>query len=382
MPDRFDVVVAGGGPVGAALALALRGSGLTVALVEPRDADRGRADGAPFRPIALSYASRLLLERIGAFAALPVTPIQAVHISQAGGFGRTLISAVELDVPSLGYVTDLAPLARSLLAAAAPEHVAARVTGWDESRDAVRVRLDGGEPELGAQLLVLADGGRSAGDDLSLRDYGQTAIVAAVRPARMAPATAFERFTAEGPAALLPFEDRYALIWSVRTSRAPALMSAPDDEFLREINALFGPRLGRFTAAGARAAYPLSLRFRRASAAGARVVAIGNAAQTLHPVAGQGLNLGLRDAAELAEEIRAAGRPALDSGKLAGRFAARRSSDRHASIGITEGLVRAFGIDHPAARALRGIALAALDVLPPARKLLARRFVFGLRALP
>jgi len=381
MPDRFDVVVAGGGPVGAALALALRGSGLAVALVEPHDADRG-GDSAPFRPIALAYASRLFLERIGGFAALPVTPIQTVHISQAGGFGRTLISAAELDVPSLGYVTDLAPLARSLLAAAAPEHCAARVAGWEESRDTVRVRLAGGEPELDARLLVLADGGRSAGDDLSLRDHGQTAIVAAVRPARVAPGTAFERFTAEGPAALLPYDDRYALIWSVGTGRAPALMSAPDAEFMAEISALFGPRLGCFLEVGARAAHPLGLRFRRASAVGARVVAIGNAAQILHPVAGQGLNLGLRDAAELAEEIRAPGRAALESGAVAGRFAARRSGDRRASIGITEGLVRAFGIDHPAARALRGIALAALDVLPPARKLIARRFVFGLRALP
>ena len=383
MRDRLDIVVAGGGPVGAALALALRESGLSVALVEPRQADQGASAAAPFRPIALSHASRLVLERIGMFGSLPVTPIRTVHISQAGGFGRTLIHAYELNVPALGYVTDLAPLAGSLLAAAAPEHIASRVTAWDDAGDSVRVRLAGdGERVLVTRLLVLADGGLAAADDLSLRDYGQTAIVAPVRPERVAHHTAFERFTAEGPAALLPFADRYALIWSVRTSRVPELMRSPDAGFLDQISGLFGRRFGDFTEVGTRAGYPLVLRFRRTTALGPRTVAVGNAAQTLHPVAGQGLNLGLRDAAELAQAILGAGQSALESGELATRFAAQRRRDRYASIGITEGLVRAFGSDRPFARALRGAGLLALDLAPPARRLLARRFVFGLRALP
>lgn len=379
MRDRFDIVVAGGGPVGAALALALRESGFSVALLEPRQP----GEGTPFRPIALSHASRLVLERIGVFGTLPVTAIETVHISQAGGFGRTLIHAAELDVPALGYVTALAPLTGNLLAAAAPEHIAARVTGWDDTGNAVQVRIDGDEARaLVAKLLVLADGGHTGADDLSLRDYGQTAIVAPVRPARVARGAAFERFTADGPVALLPFEDRYALIWSMRTNRAPAVLDAPDAEFLQELDGLFGRRLGGFAEVGARAGFPLVLRFRRANAAGPRVVAIGNAAQMLHPVAGQGLNLGLRDAIELAGEILRGGRSALDAGELAARFTVRRRRDRYASIGITEGLVRVFGFDRPFARALRGAGLLALDLVPPARKLLARRFVFGLRALP
>jgi len=381
MRDRLDIVVAGGGPVGAALALALRESRLSVALVDPRRAGRGAA--ATFRPVALSHASRLVLERIGVFDSLPVTPIRSVHISQAGGFGRTLIHAHELDVPALGYVTDLAPLAEGLLTAAGPEHIVSRVAGWDDVGDAVRVRLTGdGVQELVTRLLVIADGGHAAADDLSLRDYGQTAIVAPVRPARVAHHTAFERFTAEGPAALLPFADHYALIWSVRTSRSPELMRAPAAVFLDEIKSVFGRRFGDFAEVGARVDYPLTLRFRRTTALGPRAVAIGNAAQTLHPVAGQGLNLGLRDAAELAEAILGAGQSALASGDLATRFAAQRRSDRYASIGITEGLVRAFGSNRPFARALRGAGLLALDLAPPARRLLARRFVFGLRALP
>jgi 2-octaprenyl-6-methoxyphenol hydroxylase len=383
MPDRFDVVVAGGGPVGAAAALALRETGVSVALVEPRRPHDPNLAAAPFRPIALSHASRLLLERGGVFGALPVTAIEAVHISQAGGFGRTEIRATELGVPALGYVTDLAPLAEALLAAAAPEHIAARMKSWEERADGVKVRLGGdAAAEIETKLLVLADGGHSTADDLSLRDYGQTAIVARVRPERIEMGTAFERFTAQGPAALLPCGDRYALIWSMRTAQARDLRDAADAGFLATLKTVFGRGFGDFLEVGTRVSYPLVLRFRRTTAAGPRIVAIGNAAQTLHPVAGQGLNLGLRDATELAGEILGAGGSALDAGEFALRFAARRRRDRYASIGITEGLVRAFGSDHALARALRGAGLLALDLVPPARKLLARRFVFGLRALP
>jgi 2-octaprenyl-6-methoxyphenol hydroxylase len=383
MRDHFDVVVAGGGPVGAAAALALRETGISVALVEPRRPRDPASAAAPFRPIALSHASRLLLERSGAFGALPVTPIQTVRISQAGGFGRTVIRADELDVPALGYVTDLAPLAEVLLTAAAPEHVASRVQSWEERADGVKVRLGGEERrEIETKLLVLADGGHSAADDLSLRDYGQTAIVARVRPERIEKGTAYERFTSQGPAALLPFDDRYALIWSMRTNQARDLQDASAAELLAAMKTVFGRGFGDFLEVGTRVSFPLTLRFRRMTAAGPRIVAIGNAAQTLHPVAGQGLNLGLRDAAELAGEILGAGRSALEAGELALRFAARRRRDRYASIGITEGLVRAFGSDRAFVRALRGAGLLALDLVPPARKLLARRFVFGLRALP
>jgi 2-octaprenyl-6-methoxyphenol hydroxylase len=381
MPDRFDVVVAGGGPVGAAAALALRETGVSVALVEPRRPRDPTSAAAPFRPIALSHASRLLLERGGVFGALPVTAIETVHISQAGGFGRTVIRAAELGVPALGYVTDLAPLAEALLAAAAPEHIAARVKSWEERADAVKVRLGGdAAPEIETKLLVLADGGLSAADDLSLRDYGQTAIVARVRPERIEMGTAFERFTAQGPAALLPCEDRYALIWSMRTNQARDLRDAADAGFLATLKTVFGRGFGDFVEVGTRASYPLTLRFRRATAAGRRIVAIGNAAQTLHPVAGQGLNLALRDAWDLAQVLHDAADPG--DARVLQRFAALRRLDAAATVRVTDYLAGAFLGADPLGALMRGFALTALDICLPARRFFARRMIYGASALP
>jgi 2-octaprenyl-6-methoxyphenol hydroxylase len=310
-----------------------------------------------------------------------LTPIRAIHVSQAGGFGRTLIAAQDLGVAAIGWVTDLAPLADALQNAAQRERIAARVERWAPDDGGVRVTLDGAR-EIRARLLVLADGGQSAGEDLSLRSYGQAAVVAPVRTERAQDGIAWERFTAEGPLALLPFADRYALVWTVRAAHAPALLDATDAAFLDELGRCFGRRLGRFCEVGARVSFPLALRFRRAAAIAPRVVAIGNAAQTLHPVAGQGLNLGLRDAFELAELVGSADGHALERGDIAAAYAAQRRADRYASIGITDGLVRVFGFDHPLAAAARGAGLAALDLVPPARRFLARRFVFGLRAVP
>lgn len=395
MADSVDVLIAGGGPVGAALTAALRGTGLGAVLVEPDAPERPAATPAsraefrppfrpPFRPIALSHASAVLLSRIGVRDALALTPIRAIHVSQSGGFGRTLIEAAELGVPALGWVGDLASIADALGQAARPERIAARVARWEAGRtaaDAVRVTLDDAR-ELRARLLVLADGGRSAGDDLALRHYDQAALVAAVRTERAPAGVAWERFTPDGPLALLPFGDRYALVWSVRAARAPELLAAHDGAFLDALGECFGRRLGRFTEVGARVSYPLALRFRRTARVAPRVVAIGNAAQTLHPVAGQGLNLGLRDAFELADHLAHAGAAALARGDVDARYAAQRRADRYASIGITDGLVRVFGLDHPLAALARGAALAALDLVPPARRFFARRFMFGLRAVP
>lgn len=395
MPDSVDVLVAGGGPVGAALAAALRESGLATVLAEPHAAGDARDSGPeasvrppdrpprrlPFRPIALSHVSAARLARIGALGALALTPIRSIHVSQAGGFGRTLIAAQDLGVSALGWVTDLAPLADALQRAARRERIAARVERWAPDDGGVRVWLDGA-PAIRARLLVLADGGKTAGEDLSMRDYGQAALVAPVRTELPQDGVAWERFTGDGPLALLPYADRYALVWTVRAARAPALLDSTAAAFLAELGRSFGRRLGEFTEVGARVSFPLALRFRRAAAVAPRVVAIGNAAQTLHPVAGQGLNLGLRDAFELAELVGSAGGRALARGDVAAAFAAQRRADRYASIGITDGLVRVFGLDHPLAAAARGAGLAALDLIPPARRFLARRFVYGLRAVP
>jgi 2-octaprenyl-6-methoxyphenol hydroxylase len=385
-PDAADVVIAGGGPVGATLALALRGTGRSAVLVEP-----GEKPDGPLRPVALSEGSRLILERVGAFDRIPATPIETIHVSQVGGFGRTIITREDHGLPALGYVADASQVAATLLGAAAPERLAGRVTSWRAEGERLAVALEGspGSGRIAARLLVLADGGRFAGDNLALRDYGQAAIVAVVRTETAHPGRAWERFTPEGPLALLPFGGTggdahyiYALVWTVGAAEAPRLAALPDDRFCATLGERFGRRLGEFVEAGPRVTHPLRLWFRSAATAGPRSVAVGNAAQTLHPVAGQGLNLGLRDAVELAELVARTDPARLGDAAFVAGFGAARRVDRFAAIGVTDFLVRVFSNGSGALRVARGLGLAALDLLPPARRLLARRMMLGTRALP
>jgi 2-octaprenyl-6-methoxyphenol hydroxylase len=350
MPStEVDVLIRGAGPVGCALAAALRDSPLKLAVVE-----RG-AGAASFRPIALSYASRLILERLGAWQGLAVTPIETIHVSQRGAFGRAQLDAADAGVPALGYVTEYASLARALR-----ERVAGLVS----------------PDETPARCVVHAEG---AAPEASEKRYAQDAVVGIVSVASDARGDAFERFTADGPLALLPFGGRYALVWSARPERAAALAAAPEAEFLAELAAAAGSAPGRLIACEARSVQPLSLRVSPART-GPREVFIGNAAQTLHPVAGQGLNLGLRDAWELAETLRHAADPG-DAATLA-RYAARRRLDAAATIRVTDFLASAFVGSNRALHAARGAALMALDVFPPARRFFARRMIFGPSALP
>ena len=306
-----------------------------------------------------------------------------IHVSQAGGFGRTLIRREDLGVPALGYVCDGGRLAAALAEGAAPVRISGRVEGWRIDGDRVRVAIDtmdtvAGPREFAARLLVLADGGRGAGDDLVLRDYGQTAIVARVRPEIAQPGVAWERFTADGPLALLPFADRtLALVWTVPGVRAPGLLEASGERFLAALAARFGERLGRCHDLGPLSSYALRLWYRRSNIAAPRVVAIGNAAQTLHPVAGQGLNLGLRDAAELAALIARVDRDWVGTPDFLAAFRAARRIDRFAAIGVTDFLVNVFSSASPIVRAVRGVGLAALDVVPSARRVFARRIMLG-----
>ncbi len=382
-PEACDVLIAGGGPVGAALAAGLHASGAEVLLVEPLPEPSGA-----FRPIALAHGSRLVLESIGVFGALDATPIETIHVSQAGGFGRTLIRRQELGVPALGYVCDGDALAATLAAAAAPVLLNGRIGAWRVDGDRVRAAIHtidtaGVTREVATRLLVLADGGRAAGDNLVLRDYGQTAIVARVRPEVERPGVAWERFTADGPLALLPFADRaLALVWTVPATRAPGLLEASGERFLAALAARFGARLGRFHDVGPRSSFRLRLWYRRSNTPEPRVVAIGNAAQTLHPVAGQGLNLGLRDAAELAALVARGDRDSIGSPRFVAAFRAARRVDRFAAIGVTDFLVNVFSSANPIVRAVRGVGLTALDVVPPARRLFARRMMLGARGVP
>lgn len=350
MPEReTDVLVRGAGPVGCALALALRSSPFKIGIVG------SLSTVTAFRPIALSYASRLILERIGVWERLDVTPIETIHVSQQQAFGRTVMEAADAGVPALGYVTEYGALL-SLL--------------QDECRDLL---VD--EPS-GARCVVHAEGTAA---DAEEKRYLQDAVVAMIRTEPASRSTAFERFTAQGPLALLPLAGRYALIWSCRSERALTLAQCPEDTFLRELAIAAGRRPGLPVAVEGRALQPLALRVRPARVA-PREVYIGNAAQTLHPVAGQGLNLGLRDAWDLSRAFLESDDPG-DVRTLA-RYAASRRLDAGAAIRVTDALAGAFLGSNPLLRAARGIALTALDVLPAPRRFLARRMIYGPSALP
>ena len=392
--ERCDILIAGGGPVSLALAHALdalnQGGQLKVMQI-------GEAPPADDRPIALSWGSRVMLERMGCWDKLPVTPITRIHVSQQQAFGRTLICAADHAIEALGYVVAYRDLVAALSSpsAAAPLQ-RSRVTEWAVQDDGVDVTHGAGT--IKTQLLVLADGGTQGGGQAdkvagtgreSVKEYGQSAIVCAIETEKPHDNTAWERFSTEGPLALLPFRDRYALVWTSRTASAERLMALDDQAFLAAAQKAFGGRRGAFRAAGRRAAFPLSLKHRHGGAQ-ARVIPIGNAAQTLHPVAGQGLNLGLRDAWELAELIADADRHGMDasaasmpgSAAFAQAYARRRQLDRKALVRLTDGMISAFGLELPFASAVRGAALAFLDAVPPARRFLSRRMMFGARALP
>lgn len=375
-----DVLIAGGGPVGAALARMLERRGVAVTLVSPATAD-ARSQAA-VRPIALSAPSRDLLAEIALGATVEFTPIERIHVSQAGGFGRTRMDAAEHGLPALGWVCDFQALTRALAADVAALRTDGSVLDWSPATDGEGVRVeiagaDGVVEPWRTRLLVVADGG-ATGEQTVMRAYRQSAVAALVRTSEPARGVAWERFTSEGPLALLPFADRYALVWSMDDERAGRMLAADDRAFLAALGDAFGRRLGRFVEVTGRSSYPLVLK-RSIEPVTAGVVRIGNASQTLHPVAGQGLNLGLRDARVLADQVVHASREALGTLDFAERFARSRAPDRLGVIGATDFLARVFTIDAAPVRIARGAGLALLDVLPPARRMLARRMMFGVR---
>lgn len=345
----MDILIRGAGPVGCALALALRGTSLKVALLDPSPLPKS------FQPIALSHGSRLILERLGAWSGLPTTPIDEVLVTQAGSFGRTRLGAADAGVPALGYVTDYASLVTALRAPLAGDFVA---------------------DEAAARLVVHAEG--SAGDAVE-RPYGQSAVVALVETQPPAGGVAFERFTPEGPLALLPCQGRYALIWTASPERAAALASADEKTFLSALAGAAGSGPGVPLAVERRGVRPLFLRVRPMRVA-PRAVYIGNAAQTLHPVAGQGLNLGLRDAWQLSRALAGAADPG--DARLLASYAARRGLDARATISVTHWLAAGFTGSSAPLRAARGLALTLLDVLPGPRRFFARRMIYGPSAAP
>jgi 2-octaprenyl-6-methoxyphenol hydroxylase len=380
--DTFDVVIAGGGPVGAAFALASRGSGLNVALVEPQPLDTSDSDA---RSLALSRGSRLILERLGIWPAIAgaATAINDIHVSQQGAFGRAHLSAAEQRLPALGYVVSYNALARALRAAlnadAAELITGSKVVAVTDDHQEATLTLQGGDSreQLKARLAVIADGGvETDGRDFKHRDYGQCALVFEIVSERPHLNRAFERFTAQGPLALLPTARGWSVVWTLSTERAHDLAALDDAAFCRQLERTFGHALGRYSGPTPRALFPLKLKYATQPAVG-RTVVIGNAAQTLHPVAGQGFNLGLRDAWELACALCECNTP--DVGDVLKAYVLRRRRDRFTTILFTDTLIRLFCKDNPIAAGARSIGLAAFGAIPFAKSFLSRRMMFGAR---
>lgn len=386
-PD-FDVVIFGAGPAGSALALALARKArdpARIALMGPPrvkahapGTGRSASAGVDPRCLALNHGSRVFLESLQAWPAQSAD-IRYVHVSQRQRLGRVIIDHHDLDVPRLGNVLRYDDLLDTLQDAVTQSGVT-RIEARGLPRlagHAVECHHDHGT--VTTRLAVQSDGARPHGVE---RHYGQHAVLTNIRASRPQPGWAYERFTRTGPLAALPHpqgDDLYSIVWCCSPEQAETLRGLTTAEFDRQLQEQFGDRLGRLESLNPRSVFPLALHA-GPTRINARCIAIGNAAQTLHPVAGQGLNLGLRDVAQLAHNL---GRwllhPSADPEPYCTEFTRRRRADRWLTIALTDFLPRVFATGNPLLEHAGGAALLAMDVLPPLRKQLARQLLQGLR---
>jgi 2-octaprenyl-6-methoxyphenol hydroxylase len=387
------VLIVGGGLVGASLAIALDAAGIAATLVE---AAAPRADAQPSydeRNLALARATVNGLEAIGVWrhAAANATPIRHIHVSRAGEFGSARIDAHKYGVDALGWTLPARELGAALLrrldecrqltrlAPAKLEALAPLGTGWR-----AQIRTADGLRSIDTPLLVGADGTESfvraqLGIEAERLDYGQTLFVATVTPQHEHAQRAYERFSDEGPVALLPLAGRRCgLVLTVPASQADAVAALDDEDFIALAQRRFGWRLGRLSRPGKRHPYAIQ-RVAATRLTGPRAVLVGNAAQTVHPIGAQGFNLGLRDALTLAELVAAASDPG--NTELLARYAARRAPDREGTMAMSHGLVRLACLEQPLLAPLRSLALLAYDRVPPLQRALARRGM-GFRGEP
>lgn len=380
--SRCDVAIIGGGPVGAALAVALQGNDLNVVLLEARESEINTTDP---RSLALAYGTRLLLQRLHAWDAIPnITGIETIEVSQKGAAGHTTLRAAELEVPEMGYVLPYTALHAALQQVLLRSDVhclygaAVSKLGHADGSAVIDYRLQGKEHTLQAKLAVVADGGKllEASHPPEVTDYGQSGIIAHVTCSQPAAGVAFERFTPQGPMALLPYLEGYELVLTAAHDKVKEMMGWDDATFLGYLQGHFGDRVGSFTGIGRRDSYPLRLK-RAPDITFPHTVLIGNAAQTLHPVAGQGFNMGIRDAWELAQAILDSAPDGVGSAAMCAAYRKSRRIDRNAGIRFTDGLVRLFSNDLPVLGQARSAALTLLDKVAPAKKFVAKRMMFG-----
>jgi 2-octaprenyl-6-methoxyphenol hydroxylase len=382
------VLIVGGGPVGATLALTLQKSGVPVTMLE------ARAKGAAYqdqRALALSYGSRRILEKLGVWAKLDAqaTAINTIHISQRGSLGRSLLKAQDHQLPALGYVLSYGALTKAL------DEVLADFTGVETLYEAEATHIQPSTDKasvtfnyqqqsqaLSSALLVLADGGRSLGDipgiQRETKMYGHDALVTKVKTELPHENIAYERFTPMGPVALLPNGEDFSLVWTGKAEEIEKIMQLDDEIFLQQLHQHFGDRVGRFLSVGRRLTFPLKLSYLNPVTA-PHLVVIGNAAQTMHPVAGQGFNVGLRDAYELAQKIAQTAPEAWGQPAMMQSYQADRKTDTKRGLMFTDFLVNLFSNDIVGVSGLRGASLGVLDLLKPIKSRLVRKMSFGSR---
>ncbi len=381
---NYDIVIAGGGMVGASLALALAPLGLQVAMVEPVPRAEDAQPSFDDRSTALSRSTQRMYEAMQLWndVVAAATPVTHIHVSDKGRFGFSHIDAEEQQVEALGYVVINRVLGGVLqkaldktpgLDVLCPAQITGTRLGPDNAIVTVE-HSDGETEELTSRLLVAADGANSSvremvGISAKHVVYGQNAIVGNLLPEKSLANCAYERFTQNGPLALLPINDgRAGFVWTVPDNESDRILALDDPSFLGELQEAFGNRLGTFAQVGRRAAYPLVLsKAMRLTAT--RAVLVGNAAHGLHPVAAQGFNLGLRDVAALCDCIADFD---LDDPELLERYAAWRKSDQSKLVGFTDGLVKLFGHSSRPVRVLRDIGMLGFDLVPGVRSLFAK----------
>jgi 2-octaprenyl-6-methoxyphenol hydroxylase len=392
--SRVNIAIIGGGLVGASLALALQAGakarGWRITLIERFAPGQGYQPSYDARSSALSFGTRQIYDRLGVWQAIArhAEPIRQIHVSDRGRFGVTRLSAREEGVPALGYVAENAWLGSCLWQGLDPEvvswHCPREVRNLRPVADGYRLVLDDGTA-LECDLAVVADGGRSdlreqLGITVRTRPYDQSALIANITPGEAHNGEAFERFTDDGPMALLPLPDnRCALVWTRRGMDAQRLVELDERSFLRELQGVFGYRLGALLKVGARHLYPLSL-VESEEQVRPHLAVLGNAAHSLHPIAGQGFNLSLRDVQALAEVL-------LASAHLPGDFAtlqayqAQQRQDQQLTVGFSDQVTRLFATPQPLVAAGRNLGLLGLDLLPPAKRWFARQ-AMGLGTRP
>ncbi len=382
--EKQSLIIVGGGPVGLVLALMMRQYELPFTILEARKKGDAYRDK---RALALSYGSKVILERLGVWhvVAANATPINAIHVSQAGGLGRTKLQATEHDLPALGYVVSYGTLMEALDEKIGDENVlyeaAASAIRQDETAARVDFLYQGEKQSLTTTLVAIAEGGRSLGDvsgiERHAKAYGHDALVSMVSCELPHDYIAYERFTPTGPMALLPNGERdFSLVWTGEKASIDRLLGLEETLFLEELHSAFGDRVGRFLTVGKRLSFPL-VKSELKTKVTPHMVVIGNAAQTMHPVAGQGFNVGLRDATSLAKILSVTLPSEWGGETMLKNYAGTRVRDTKGGLLFTDFLVNLFSNDLLGVTSLRGVGLGLLDILPPVKRMLVSKMSYG-----